>query len=46
MYDDDSTAHTCWFLITEEIILRIEFSAHGVNKFDQLVITQPFQSAS
>jgi hypothetical protein len=40
------SADTCWFLMTKEITLRIKFSAPNVHKFDQLVITQSFQSVS
>jgi hypothetical protein len=43
---DDFIAHTCWFLITKDITLRIQFSAPSVNKFDQIVITHSFQSVS
>jgi hypothetical protein len=35
MYDD-FTAHTCWFLMTKDITLRIKFSTPSVNKFDNL----------
>lgn len=42
----DFTAHACWFLITKDITLKIKFSTPSVSKFDQVVITQSFQSVS
>jgi hypothetical protein len=41
---DDFSAHTCWFLIPEDITLRMKFSTPCVYKFYQLVITYSFQS--
>jgi hypothetical protein len=43
MYND-FTAHARWFLITEYVTLRIKIFTPSVNKFDELVITQSFQS--